>query len=762
MVDAATRVAGAVEYTLNVELPGMHHARVLRSPHAHARIARLDAGRARHLRGVSAVLARDDITDNPSIFPDFGYFIRDQPPVALDRVRYVGEPVAAVAAIDEDTAQEALELIEIEYEELPAVFDVEEALLPGAPILHPGPRHLASRRPDMLLRQPNFEGTNVIHLFTQRKGNVEAGFRDADLVVENTFSCPPVQHVSLEPHVAVAQWANGSLTVWSSTQAPHWVAAELAHLFRLPSARVRVIVSTLGGGYGGKIDPSIEPIVAHLARLAGRPVRLAFDRQEEFYTHTKHGARIRIKTGVKRDGTLVAHQATCWYNGGAYAKETPEKITRGYASMGPYRIPNVHVDSYGVYTNIVPSAAFRGFGIPQVAWAHESQMDIVAEALSLDPLELRLRNVLRPGDEFSTGERIEEDLHYPELLQLAAERIGWTTEPLRRATEDGKIRAKGLSVIIKGMSAFPSTSVVKLNLDGSLSVLTSSVEMGQGSLTALAQIAADESTLPLDRIVISTPDTALTPWDQMTAASRTTNSMGRAIRAAIQDVKQQLLTLAAERLEIAPEDLEIVDGTVRPRGSPDRAIPFGVLVASSRVGNVLGHGTYIARAGLDPETGQGVGSPQWHPAVCAAEVEVDPETGKVDVTRLHLALYVGRMINPLACELQVEGAALFGLGQALFEEMVWDSAGVLRNPNLSDYVIPSFLDTPLGLDETILETPGTLNVHGLGETALPTVAPAVGNAVARALGVRVKELPLTPERVLRALEVAERTQEAQA
>lgn len=751
MVDAAARVAGTIEYTINLELPGMHWARVLRSPYAHARIARIESSRARTAAGVSAVLTREDVLRDPSVFPTFGYFIRDQPPVALDRVRYVGEPVAAVAAVDEDTADEALGLIEVEYEPLPAVFDVEAALAPGAPILHPGPRALASRRPDMLLRQPGFEGTNIIHLFTQRKGDIEAGFREADLVVENTYSCPPVQHVSLEPHVAMAQWLNGTLTVWSSTQAPHWIAAELAHTFRLPAARVRVIVPTLGGGYGGKIDPSVEPIVAWLARLAGRPVKLAFDRREEFYTHTKHGARVQIRTGVRRDGTLVAHQATCWYNGGAYAKETPEKITRGYASMGPYRVPHVHVDSYGVYTNIVPSAAFRGFGIPQVAWAHESQMDAVADALGMDPLELRLRNVLRPGDTFSTGETIDEDLHYPELLRTAAERIGWTAEPLRVVKDDGRIRAKGLSVIIKGMSAFPSTSTVKLNADGSLTVLTSSVEMGQGALTALAQIASDEATIPIQQVVVSTPDTAHTPWDQMSAASRTTNSMGRAIRAAIQDVKRQLIALAAERLEIAPEDLEIVDGTVRPRGSPDRAIPFGALVAAARVGNVLGHGSYLARAGLDPETGQGIGSPQWHPAVCAAEVEIDPETGRVEITRLHLALYVGRMINPLACELQVEGAALFGVGQALFEEMVWDDAGVLRNPNLSEYLIPSFLDTPMWLEETILETPGELNVHGLGETALPTVAPAVGNAVARALGVRVRDLPMTPERVLRAL-----------
>jgi CO/xanthine dehydrogenase Mo-binding subunit len=510
-----------------------------------------------------------------------------------------------------------------------------------------------------------------------------------------------------------------------------------------------VIVPTLGGGYGGKIDPSIEPIVALLAQQARRPVRLALDRSGEFLTHTKHAARIKLRTGALRDGTLVAHEATCWYDGGAYAKETPEKIFRGYASMGPYRVPNVHVDSYGVYTNHVPSAAFRGFGIPQVAWAHESQMDLLADELGIDPLELRLRNVLLPGDEFSTGERIEEDLHYPELLRAAAERIGWGDGP-SVVRHGSVVRAKGLAAIIKGMSSFPATSVVKLNGDGSLHVLTSSVEMGQGALTALAQIAAHEATVPLASVTVTRPDTAVTPWDQMTAASRTTSAMGRAVRSAVRQVKDQLVELAAARLEIDPADLEVADGGVRVKGSPDKAMPFAALVRASRVGNLLGHGTFVALGDLDVETGQGVGSPQWHSCVCATEVAVDTDTGKVTIERLHIALYVGRMINPIQCELQVRGAALMGLGQSLFEELLSDDTGTVLNANLADYLIPSFLDVPRGLDETILETPGTIEAHGIGETGLPAVPPAIANAVARATGARIRDLPITPEKILRA------------
>ncbi len=755
MVDATARVSGAIDYVLNHEIPGMLHAAVLRSPHAHARIVRIDATAAEQLPGVRAVLTGADIAGRSDIVPTFGLFIRDQSAVATDRVRYAGEPVAAVAARDAATAAAALDLIEVDYEPLPAVLDVEAALLPDAPILHDGPRILASRRPDMLARQPGFEGTNVIHLFTQRRGDIAAGFAEADVVVERTYSSPAVGHVPFEPHVAIASWTPDGLSLWTSTQAPNWIATELANMFRMPVNRVRVVTTTLGGAYGAKIDPALEPIVALLAQKARRPVRLALDRREEFLTHTKHAARVRIRTGVRRDGTLVAHEATCWYNGGAYAKETPEKIFRGYASMGPYRVPNIHVDSYGVYTNMVPSSAFRGFGIPQVAWAHESQMDVVADELGIDPLELRLKNVLVPGDAFSTGEKIEEDLHYPQLLREAGERIGWADVPATVRT-GSRVRAKGMSVIIKGMSAFPSSSVVMLGQDGSLRVLTSSVEMGQGALTALAQIAADEATLPVERVTVSTPDTAVTPWDQMSAASRTTNSMGRAIRGAVIDVKEQLLELASRRLEIAVADLEIVDGTVRGQGAPETAISFAALVAATRVGNVLGRGSYIGVAHLDIETGQGIGSPQWHPCVCAVEVEVDEETGRVQILRLHLALYVGRMINPTQCELQVQGAALFGVGQALFEELIWDETGQLINPNLSDYMIPSFLDVPPEMSETILETVGTIDVHGIGETALPTVPPAVANAVSRAIGVRIVDLPLTPERVLRAIRARDR------
>src|SRR5918996_2106571 len=499
MVDSQLRVSGGIDYTLNFELPRMLHACMLRSPHAHARVVNVDAARAAKLLGVAAVLTCADLIGD-HIDPYFGLIIQDQTPVALDRVRFVGEPVAAVAAADADTAAEALALIDVEYEELPAVFDAEEALRPGAPLLYPGPRRVIPGRPDVTAR--SLEGTNIVHLFKQRKGDVAQAFRESDQVFENTFGSPAVNHVALEPHVVVAQMTGGAITVWTCNQNPHVIQRQLAGIFKVPIADVRVIVFTLGGGFGGKLNSKLEPAAVLLARKTGRPVRIAAPRSECFLLGVQHECKIKLKTGVKRDGTLIAAEALCYYNSGAYGDTSPNLITRGYAATGPYRVPHLYMDSYGVYTNTAPSAAFRGYGITQVAWAHERQMDIIADGLGLDPVELRLKNVLQKGDSFSTGEPMPE-MHYNELIESAATKIGWKDGPLV-VRQGNKIRAKGIGVIVKGM-ATPTTSTasIKLNVDGSLNVLTSSVEMGQGLKTALAQIAASEIGLPVGRVRIS-------------------------------------------------------------------------------------------------------------------------------------------------------------------------------------------------------------------------------------------------------------------
>ncbi|MGH7824629.1 MAG: xanthine dehydrogenase family protein molybdopterin-binding subunit [Candidatus Binatia bacterium] len=755
MVDSQMRVAGSIDYTLNFELPRMLHACALHSPHAHARIVKVDTSKAEKLPGVAAVLTRDDLLGD-DIDPYFGLIVQDQTPVALDRVRYVGEPVAAVAAVDADCAAEALDLIDVEYEELPAVFDAEEALKPDAPLLYPGPRRVIFGRADVTAR--SLAGTNIVHLFKQRKGDAPQGFRESDSIFENTFFSPAVNHAALEPHVAVAQVADGRVTVWTCTQNPHVVQRQLAGILKVPLADVRIVVFTLGGGFGGKLNSKLEPAAVLLAKKTGRPVRMVARRAECFLLGVQHECKIKLKTGVKRDGTLVAVEAYCYYNSGAYGDTTPNLITRGYAAIGPYRVPHLQMDSYGVYTNTPPSAAFRGYGITQMAWAHETQMDIIADALGLDPLDLRFKNVLQKGDPFSTGEPMPE-MHYNKLIAAAAEKIGWKDGPLV-LREGNRIRAKGIGVIIKGMATpTTSTATVKLNGDGSLNVLTSSVEMGQGLKTALAQIAATEIGLPVQRVRVSEPDTAFTPFDLMTAASRATFCMGTAIREAIKDIREQLLETAAGQLEAAKEDLVLQDGKIMVRGVTGKSVSYADAIRFTKENNLLGHGVFVSGSGpdgspvvMDFETGQGYGSAEWHPAAVVCEVAVDTDTGKVEVTKLHAELYAGKVINPLLSELQVQGATIFGLGQVLFEELAVDTNGNITNPNLSDYMIPSFEDVPPQLTVHLLEPHGVTEVHGIGETAIPPARPAIGNAISRAVGTHFLDLPITPEKILRALE----------
>jgi CO/xanthine dehydrogenase Mo-binding subunit len=753
-IDGGERVRGQVSYVLNAELPGCLVGRILHSPHAHARILSVDTSKAEKVPGVIAVLSRNDLIDNPALYPYFGPVIRDTPVVAIDKVRFVGDAVAAVAAMDEEAAQEALDLIEVEYEELPAVFDPEKAIEPGAPILHESfPPQRGATFADIVFNPG--EGSNVLNHFKLRKGDVDRGFAEADQIFEHTFRCPPVQHVPLEPHVTMSQVESGRITIWSGTQTPHVVRAQMADIFQVPLSQVRIIVHTLGGAYGSKCYPKIEPLVTVLAWKAKRPVKIVLRREEDFLTCTKHQAVITLKTGIDKEGRIVARKATCYFNAGAYSDISPRLIKNGgYATAGPYRVPNVWVDSYAIYTNIVSAGAFRGYGVSQAAWAYECQMDMIAEALGRDPLEYREFNVLHDGDTFATGETVH-DMHYRGLLLDDVKKaISWQDgqeaywqKPKPVGT---KLRGKAITCVIKG-SVTPSTSSAscKLNEDGSLNVLTSSVEMGQGAKTALAQLAAEAAELPFESITVSEPDTDSTPYDQQTSSSRTTYSMGTAVTMAVNDATQQLKAIAADQLEIAAEDLELREGRVWVKDS-SRSLSYTDVIRKSRFGNLLGNATFATSGGLDAETGQGVGSVHWHHAAGACEVEVDTETGKVEILKFHSSCFAGRVVNPRLCELQIEGSTLFGVGQSLFEEMVYDG-GQLTNPNLSDYMIPSFEDVPNSLTVAAIVHSDAGEVHGIGETSVPPVMPAVANAVYNAIGVRITDLPLTPEKILRGL-----------
>jgi len=740
-VDAVEKVTGAAVYTGDLVLPLMAHGAVVRSPIAHGRIVRIDTARAAAVPGVLCVVTARDLE---GLDPYYGIAIKDQPILAIDRVRYEGEPVAAVAAVDAWTAREAASLVEVEYEDLPALMTIDEALAPDAPLLHETARASGTFNDLAMIQGEVASRSNVCHEFSWSRGDVEDGFAQAEVIFDDTFVFPPVNHCMLEPYVAIARWEQGELTVWAATQHPYPVRRELAQIFRLPQNRVRVIVPYVGGAYGGKSYTKIEPLAALLALRAGRPVRLALSMAEAFHTLSRHGARCRIRTGVRRDGTLVARECWVHYDCGAYADVGPRVARRGgYKAPGPYRIPHMRTTSYLVYTNKVPGGAYRGYAVPQIAWAYESQMDIIADALGIDPLVLRVRNLLRRGEEYAPGDLpIDGDLA-GDLEQVAA-RLGWDA-PLAPG------HGRGIGIAVKDtLSASVSEAVVRLNADGSVIVLTSTVEIGQGSRTVLTQIVAEELGVPPGQIVIAFPDTHITPYDQATSGSRSTVVMGEAVQAAARDVRQQLLAAAGRLWEVPPEALQVRDGMIV---GPARAASFAeVLTAHFGMpgGELVGVGTNTR---VPRTTPVGAGTPFWEVGLGAAEVAVDPETGAVTVVRYISGADVGRALNPRQAEGQDEGAAMNGVGHALFEEMVWER-GVLLNPGLVDYRVPRFDDLPAEFHSVIIENgdgPGPFGSKGIGESGLMATAPALARAIAQAVGVRITDLPLTPEKIWRAL-----------
>jgi CO/xanthine dehydrogenase Mo-binding subunit len=744
-VDGVEKVTGRARYVGDLTLPGMAHARLLRSPYPHARLARIDVGRARALGGVYAVITGADLT---WCDPYFGPAFRDRPIVAIDVARYEGEPVAAVAAVDDLTAAEALDLIDVEYEELPAVTTLEEALAPGAPLVHttaPLAGHFADL--STLKARP---GTNICHQFHYERGRGAAGLAEADLVVEDTYRFPRVQHYSMEPHAALAAWdETGALTVWASTQNPYSVRVELAKMFGMSQSQIRIIVPHLGGGFGGKTYAKLEPVTAALARVAGRPVRLAASAEDAFRTVRRCDARVTMRVGFRRDGRLLAVECRADFDVGAYADIGPRVVQKAtYTATGPYRVPHVRLDSSAVYTNTTPGGAFRGFGVPQLAWALESLVDVAADRLGADPVELRRQNLLAHGEEFAPGDT-PIDGKFEESLNQASEAIGWT-----QATPSD--RGKGVAAMLKASIA-PSVSeaLVRMHADGSVTVLVSTVEMGQGARTVMAQIAAEVLAVPVSRVTVAQPDTSVTPYDQTTSSSRSTTLMGRAVQEAAEDVCAQLLAAAAPHLGVTVAELTVDDGAVVGH---DRRLPYPeVLVQRFGMagGELIGRGVVATGRSAAPLGGS---TPFWEMAVGAAEVSVDEETGAVRVEKYVSVADVGRAINPLQCETQDAGAVLQGLGHTLLEEMVYEG-GQLLNPNLVDYRVPRAEDVPPALECRFVENAdgsGPFGAKGAGEGSLIPVSPAVANALARLTGLRFRELPLTPERVWRALRARRR------
>jgi CO/xanthine dehydrogenase Mo-binding subunit len=750
MREARQRVTGALPFAVNVAVPGMLHGKIVRSTCAHGVIRRLDVSAAAASPGVVGVLVGADLA-NAELESHYGPVVPDRPLVAIDRVRYAGEPVAAIIAVDEDAAAEACELVEVEYEDLPVLQTPEEAMAAGAPDIHDAiPLREETPFPDIVLHAG--DGKNVCNRFRLRHGDVEEGFAAADEIFEDVFRTPAQQHCNLEPHVTIVSIEEGRATVWTSAASPYTVRFQVAETLRLPESSVRVVVTNVGGAYGSKTYPRLEPLVAAMSwRVGGRPVRVELTRTEEFFTITRHAATVHLRTGVRRDGTIVAREARILWSAGAYADISPRLIKNGgYSSAGPYRIPHVAVDSYAVYTNVTPAGGFRGYAIPQVAWAYESQMDLIADRLGVDPLELRLRNVLRDGDEFATGQPVE-DFHLAELLQTVSERIGWSGPGPTESPAAGLARGKGLACTVKTtVTPSTSTAAIKLNEDGSASLLASTVEIGQGARTVLGQIAADALGIPVDRVAVSYPDTDSTPWDQTTSSSRSTLMMGGAVEEAGLALRRDVMELAAPLLGAPVEALTAADGLVWPGSQRERAVSYAEIVRRSGRRNLVRSAVNRSPGGLDPETGQGVVTPHFFHAAAGAEVEVDLETGAVRVVDLHVETYAGRIVNPVLAVLQCEGNVTFGIGQALFEEIELDG-GQIVNPTLADYMIPSVRDLPERWTVGLTEDPTEGRIHGLGETGAPPVPAAIGNALFHATGVRITTLPLTPEKVLAGL-----------
>jgi CO/xanthine dehydrogenase Mo-binding subunit len=754
-IDGIAKVTGSAFYARHLRIPGMVHAVLVRSDRPHARVLAIKCDAARRVPGVVDIVTAAELRRAVQ-HERHGPAFRDQPILAAEKVRHVGEPVAAIVAETPAAAHAALPMVDVVYEDLPAVFDPVEAMRPGAPLVHERVEPAGSFA-DLRGLEPA-AGTNVCLHFRLRRGDVLAGFGKADVIVEEIFTTPATQHLPMEPHSTVALLeADGRLIIWSSTQSPSFVRSELAYLLGLPEHGVDVRVPYLGGGYGAKLYVKLEALAAVLALLVRLPVAVHNALEDLFYTLNRHATRTVIRSGVARDGHLVARQVQVYWDTGAYADIGPRICQKsGYTAGGPYRIPHVSIDSYCVYTHHPPAGAFRGFGIPQLVWAYESHTDTLARRVALDPLEFRRRNLLRSGDLQATG-TVMRHAGFLEVLDTVAQ---WL--PLARSRSGHVARGVGVAVGMKAVLT-PSTSLAIVHMygDGSVGVAASTVEMGQGAETVLSQVAATELCVPLRQVRVLHPDTDVTPFDTLTAGSRSTFHMGNAVRRAAEDVRLQLLDRAARLLEAPLDVLGIEDGGVVTREGPRRRLTFREIMERTfgQGGTLVGRGDHRSRAkNLDPATGQSDDvTAFWFSGAAAAEVEVDTGTGEVRVPRLVCAADVGKALHPRLVEGQIRGGAVMQLSQTLYEAVATVDGQPL-NPNLIDYKALTSAEAPERLDAVIVEVPhpdGPYGAKGVGETGAFAVAPAVANAIACATGGRPRDLPLTPERVLRAVREAD-------
>ena len=726
------RVTGEQAYVADIRVPGVLHVKLVTLDCARARIVSIDARAAEQVPGVRLVMTPADL---PVPMPRFGPQFEDRPVLAIGETQYHGEPVAAVAAETKDAAEEAARLVKVEHEELPAVFTLEAAIDPAGPLVRD-----PSLRPDDALA-----ATNVLREHRVGWGDLDAA--QADLLVEHTYGFPMVTQFAIEPHAFMAAPDGEGISIWSTIQHPNWLQKILSKVLGLPLAKVRVLSPDPGGAFGGKQHVKYEPLVAFMALRTGRPVRLVLTLEETFQAVRRASAKIHVRTGFRADGTVAFQDIAADYLIGAYADIADRVVGKGtYTGCGPYRVPAARIVARSILSHTTPSTAFRGFGNPQVNWAVESNLDEGALELGIDRLELRLRNLARPGEAFIPFDT-PADGAWEQTVRRAAELIGWGT-PLAPG------RGRGIAFGIKsGPTTGLSYSTVRLLADGSVIVYAGTSDMGQGARTVLAQIAADELGAPIDWVTVVMGDTTVVPYDQQTSASRSTVLMGNSVLGACREIQAKLRAMAARLHGLDESEIVVGHGLVR---LPDREVPI-LDILEPGLGRLGGELIGNGEMRKEDEPGHPLGgSAAFFEFNCTAiEAEVDIETGDIVLHKHVTVSDVGKALNPLQVRMQDEGAAIMGLGHTLMEHYIFDESGRIRNLGAIDYRIPTSMDLPLELQSDMVENedgPGPYGSKGMSEGALLCVAPAVAAAVREATGAVIRDLPLTPERVWWALQ----------
>ena len=756
--DALEKVTGRALYTTDIVMPGMLHAKVLRSARAHARILSIDVDAARQVAGVHRVVTGADIPQH--IVPFYGYFIKDQPIVAQDKVRYIGDIVCAVAAETEAAAIAALRLVQVTYEDLPVAADIEHALADGAcALFDEAPMGVVPAYGDGASAQLR-PRKNVCYQFNYRTGDATA-FARCDRVFEDEFRFSRMTHYHLEPFVSVADVRGDAMQVWVGCQNPFPLRKELARMFKVPENRITVHVPYVGGGFGAKNNVKTEAVSVLLSMLTRRPVRFCLTMEEGFLTNTQHAAILRLKTGVMADGRLVARQSEILLDAGAYSDGSPLVAEKaGYRIPGPYRWEHIDSACLCVMTNTAPAGPFRGFGGTQSSWASESQIDMIARRLGIEPYELRMRNLLKLGDPFVPGESgVDSDLR--QGLDIVCKEVGY-----HQRTHDvsGNVRrGMGISVGFKdgGGVNKPAQARVKVSTSGDVFLQCGTVEIGQGARTALSQITAEFLGVPLDKVSYAPINTDYLPFDQGTNASSGVAVMGQAVALAAIGVRHQILAFAASQLGVDASALQLGNGAVLHDGQTHPLAPMVMRHYGGTGFEFSADGFF--KAPCDHHAPLEAPCVFWEIGWAAAEVAVDTATGKVTILKLVASGDAGRAINPLMLKGQEDGAAIMGLGQALFEQMIYDDQGRLLNTDPLTYRVPLAEDLPLEFVTITQEQghgPGPFGAKGAGEGTILPIASAVANAIHDAVGVRITRLPITPVRIVEALTNQQTNQES--